>query len=56
MTLNARFHRGRAADSLIDSREIVMHEMERNRVLVVRKFLAVCVGQPGESAHTHPHR
>ena len=37
-------HRRRASDGLADARKVVVHEMKRNRMLVIREFLAVRVG------------
>jgi hypothetical protein len=53
---NARFHCWRDAQGLMNPAEIVVHIMERNRVLQVLQFLAKCVRQPSEPAHRHSHR
>jgi hypothetical protein len=50
------FHCGRASERLADAREVVVHEVKRDRVLVVFEFLAVRVGQSRKSSHAHPHR
>ena len=36
--------------------EIVVHEIKRERVPMILKFLRECVGESRESAHLHPHR
>ncbi len=41
MVGNPRFHRGRDSQSHVNAGEIVVHEMEGNRCLVVSKFLNI---------------
>lgn len=36
--------------------QFVVHEVQRDRVGVVRDFLAEGVRQPGKPPHAHPHR
>ena len=36
--------------------EVVMHVMERDRVLQILYLFAECVGQPSKPAHRHSHR
>lgn len=40
----------------MNSREVVIHIVKRNRVAQVIKLLAETVGQARESAHAHSHR
>jgi hypothetical protein len=35
--------------------EVVMHEVDGQRVRVVLSLLAERIGQPGKAAHPHPH-
>jgi len=56
MIANACFHRGRDAQRLVNAAEVVVHEVERERVLVVFHFLRECIRQASEPAHGHSHR
>jgi len=56
MIANACFHRGSDAQRLVNAAEIVVHEVERERVLVVFHFLRERIRQPRESPHGHSHR
>jgi hypothetical protein len=41
-----RRHCWGATKGLMNANEIVVHEVDRHRVLVVRGFLTECIGQP----------
>jgi hypothetical protein len=56
VTFDASFHRRRAADSLIDAREVVMHEVQGDHMAMIRELLRVPIGQSGKPSHAHPHR
>ena len=56
MITNPCFHRRCNSQRLVNPAEIVVHVMERNRVLQILQFFTEPVGQSGESAHTHSHR
>lgn len=56
MVANASGHCGCHAQGLVYASEIVVHEVDCQRVNVVLKFLGKPIGQSGESAHVHPHR
>ena len=51
----ARFHSRSNPQRLVNPREIVVHEVERHRRLVVVHLLGEPVGQPREAPHAHPH-
>lgn len=51
----ARFHRGRHADSLVYAAEIIVDKVNGERGLVVLQTLGEPIGEAGESAHLHPH-
>jgi len=53
---NSRRHRWGYSQRLVNSRKIVVHVVQRNRVNVVFKLLAETIGQPRESTHAHSHR
>lgn len=40
----------------MNSAEIVVHSVKRNRACVVLDFLGESICQPSESPHCHPHR
>jgi len=40
----------------VNPAEVVVHEVQRNGVLVIRHLLAKPVGQSGKPAHRHSHR
>lgn len=40
----------------MDAAEVVIHVMQRDRVLQILQFLGERVSQPSKPAHTHPHR
>lgn len=52
---DARGHRWRDLERLMDAAEIVIHEVQRNRRFVVLDLLAERIGQASEAAHSHPH-
>jgi hypothetical protein len=52
----ARFHRGRHAQGLMQTAEVVVSKLQRNGCLQVRQFLTEGVRQPRESANPHPGR
>ena len=56
MIANASFHRRGDTQRLMNAAEVVIHEVERERVLVVLDFLGECIRQPRKAAHVHPHR
>jgi hypothetical protein len=56
MIANPRFHRWSDTQGLMNSAKIVVHVMERNRVLQILQFLRECVCEPGKSAHRHSQR
>ena len=43
------------AQGLLNAAEVLMHEVQRHRVLKVLDLLAEAVGQAGEPAHAHAH-
>ena len=47
------FHCWRDAQRLMNTAEIVVHGVERNRVFEVLQLFAECVGQPGKAAIGH---
>lgn len=49
-------HRGSDSQGLVNAPEVVIHEINRQRVRVVLNFLRKPVGQTSESAHRHSHR
>jgi len=51
----ASFYRGGATDGLADSREIVVHEVQGNRVPMVLELFAVASRQAREAAHILAH-
>lgn len=54
--LNLSAVRPTRSQRLMHSTEVVVQEVQRNRVSVVLSFLGESVGEPGETAHTHAHR
>lgn len=56
MIANACFHRGSDAQRLVNAAKIVVHEVERERVLVVFHFLRERIRKASESPHHHAHR
>jgi len=52
----ASFHGWRRAERLVDTGEIVVHEVQGDRMGVVLHLLAEGVGQAGEPPHLHSHR
>jgi hypothetical protein len=40
----------------VDSNEVAIHEVERDRIGVIVELLAERVGEPGKAPHVHPHR
>src|SRR4051812_28715718 len=50
---HASGHRGSDAKRLMDADEVVEHEVERQRVVVVFELLRERVGEPGEAAKDH---
>ncbi len=53
---NPRSHRWRDSQRLVDSREIVMQEVNRHHVRVILDFLGKTVCQASKAAHRHAHR
>lgn len=53
LVTDAGCHRGRDAERLVDTAEIVVHEIDRQRVTVVFHFLGKCIGEPREPAKAH---
>lgn len=53
---HARFHRGCNSQCLVNAAEVVVHEVERDGVLVILNFLGKSVRQTREPAHSHSHR
>lgn len=56
MVRNARFHGWRNPQRLVDSPEVVVHEMQRNRVNMILDFLREAIPQASETTHAHAHR
>jgi hypothetical protein len=56
MIANPCFHCWRNAQGLMYSAEVVIHVMERDRVLQVFQLFAKRISQSRESAHRHSHR
>ena len=52
---NARLHGWRNSQSLMDASEVVVHEIERQCMMVILDLLAVCIGQYGEPPPSHPN-
>jgi len=50
-----RFHRGCDSERLVYTAEVVIHEVQREGVLVILDFLRERIGQSSEAAHVHPH-
>jgi len=44
-----------ALQRLMHAAEVVVHEVERDRVFQVLHLLAERIGQSSEAAHLHPH-
>lgn len=55
MVCDSSIHRGSDAQALVNPQEVVMHEVNRNRVEVVLDFLTEAVRQAREPAHLHSH-
>jgi len=55
MIANPCFHCWRHAQTLMNPAEVVVHVMERNRVLQILHLFAKSVRQSRESAHSHSH-
>jgi len=55
MISETRFHCRSYAQRLMDSAEVVVHEIKGDHVPVVLKFLAEGICQARESAHSHSH-
>lgn len=53
---NASGHGWRGLEREVLPAEVVVHEVERYRVAVVRDLLGVPIGEAREAAHGHPHR
>jgi hypothetical protein len=50
---DSRLHRWRHSQGFVNPAEIVVHEMKRNRMLMVFDFLGECIRQSGKSAVAH---
>ena len=50
---NPRLHGWRDAESLMDSRKIVKHEIERECVDMILNLFGMRIGQTGKSSHAH---
>ena len=48
-------HGWRNPQSLVNPAEIVVHEVDRNHVGMVRHLLAKSVRKPSKTAHPHTH-
>lgn len=55
MVRESRFHRGRDAQALMDATKIVIHEVQRNGVLMIFNFLGKGVRQTRKASHLHSH-
>lgn len=55
MVCDASLHRGRDANTGMDSAEIIEREVKRKCCPVVLPLLAEAIRQTGESANRHPH-
>lgn len=55
MVCNVCSHRGSYAESLVNTTEVVVHEMEGNRMFVIFDFLREGIRQAREAAHLHSH-
>lgn len=53
---HARFHGWCDAEGLMNAAEVVVHVVKGNRRFVVFQLFGKSVCQPGEAAHSHPHR
>jgi hypothetical protein len=53
---DARFHRWRHSQGLVNPAEVIVHVMKRNRVLQVFQFLREAICQASKPAHGHAHR
>ena len=56
MIANSCFHCWRHSQGLMNPAEIVVHVMERHRVLQILKLFAECISESGKSAYRHSHR
>ena len=56
MVRNTRFHGRGNPQRLVNPGEVVVHEVEADRVRVVLDLLGEAVGQAREASHSHPHR
>ena len=56
MVGNPRLHRWRDSQRLMDSPEVVVHEVECHGMFQVLNLLGKRVREPGKAPHTHPHR
>ena len=56
LVCDASRHRRAASQRFVYSHEVVIGEVERQRVRVVLSLFAERIGQPREPAHGHPHR
>jgi hypothetical protein len=56
MVCDSRFHRGSDAQTGMHAAEVVVHEVNRNRVKVIFDFLAESVRESREATHLHSHR
>src|SRR5260370_5680382 len=52
---NSSFHSRSNAQGLMYSAEVVIHEVQRQRVLVILNLLGERIREPGETSHVHPH-
>jgi hypothetical protein len=55
MIANPCFHSGCHPQGLVNPAEVVVHVMQRNRVLQILQFFREAVGQSRKSAHRHAH-
>src|ERR1017187_1321922 len=55
MIRQASFHGGSDAQRLVNAAEVVMEEVDRDLVRVVRQLLTKSVREPSKTAHPHPH-
>ena len=53
---DARFHRGRYSQRLVNPDEVVSDSVQRGHVTMVLEFLKKRIGQAREAAQVHPHR
>jgi len=55
MVANASFHSRGNAQGLMDTPEVVIHEVERHSIAQVFNLFAESVSKASKPAHSHPH-